>query len=103
MEVLPVSIGQTDGGELPADLETSDEVGDGELGGVGGGEDVVEGGEEGLGEVLFGCKDEVIGSEVSGVLLLVGRVGEDDDFRAESLGELDGEVCNQWVCLERCR
>lgn len=92
MEVGPVLIGEADRSEVTADLETSDEVADGQLGGIGGGKNVVEGREVWLGKVLFAGEDKLVGSEISGVLLLVGGVGEDDDLGTERLGELDSKI-----------
>lgn len=61
VEVGPVLVGQTDRSEVTADLETSDEVADGQLGGIGGGKNVVEGREVWLGKVLLAGEDELVG------------------------------------------
>lgn len=44
-------------------------------------------------EAVLGSDDKLVGAQLDGVILLVGRVGENDDLGSESLGELDGEVC----------
>lgn len=94
VQVRPRLIGQTNGCELAVDLQAGDEVADWQRSGVGSGEDVVELVKVWLGEAILAGDDELVGSELDCVVLLVGGMGEDDDLGSEGPGELDGEV---WV------
>ena len=76
-------IGQTDVVELAVDVEGGHVLLDVELvGHVGGVEDEVEGVGPGLRPVLVSRRDEFLGAELQGVVLLSGAVREGVDFGA---------------------
>jgi hypothetical protein len=90
---LPLVVGQTDRDAGTADLEGSQELVEGNLGCIGGRKEEIELVKVWLCKVFRVGSDEFIGSELDTVVLLVGRVGEDDDLGSECLGKHDGEVC----------
>lgn len=59
---------------------------------IGGVEDEVEGEGELLVPVLLAGHDELLGTHLEGILLLVRAVGEDVDFGSQSDGPEDGKV-----------
>jgi hypothetical protein len=94
-KLVPRLVGETDRGQDASDLERRHQLGQGDLGGVGGGEDVVDLVKVLLLESFLGGDDKLVRAELVRVVLLVGRVREDDDVSAEGFGELDGEVCGR--------
>lgn len=86
-------VGEADHVEGAVDLEGAEVVGQVELvRGVGRVDDEIEGELVGLGPVLLLGDDELLGSELERVLLLVGAVGDGVDLGSERLCEEDAEV-----------
>lgn len=79
--------------EGAVDFEGAEVVGQVELvGGIGSVDDEVEGKLPGLGPVLLLGDNEVFGTKLESILLLVGTVGDGVDLSSESLCEKDTEV-----------
>lgn len=86
-------VGKADHVEGAVDFEGAEVVGQVELvGGIGSVDDEVEGKLPGLGPVLLLGDNEVFGTKLESILLLVGTVGDGVDLSSESLCEKDTEV-----------
>lgn len=92
-EVLDGVVGKTAVVEGTVDLEDGEVGREVEvLGHVGGVDDEVELELVGLVPVLLLCADEVLSTELQGILLLVSRVRDDGDISTESRSPKNGEV-----------
>jgi hypothetical protein len=90
---FPFVIGQSDRDAGAADLESGQELIEGNLGGISGRKEEIELVKVWLCKVFRVGSNEFIGSELDTVVLFVGRVGEDNDLGSECLCEHDGKVC----------